>query len=131
MVLASTTRTPVTRLVLGSYSRLVTTWSDSKVRLLVLRAAGKVTAWVEKYAPNEQPRAHMERLWQRALPCSGLSSVMLAVRVEISLRPGMARSSRSLTQSSATFIGCGGWYSPSGNCGNPSLEPAMPAYFST
>ena len=47
-VLASTTRTPVTRLVLGSYSRLVTTLSDSKVRLPVLRAAGSVTACVEK-----------------------------------------------------------------------------------
>src|ERR1700722_2681616 len=54
----------------------------------------------------------MLRSWQRVRPCSGLSSVMLAVRVGISLRPGMAFSNRSLTHNSAAFIGCRGGKSP-------------------
>ncbi len=48
LVFASTTRTPVTRLRFASYSRLVTTESGRSVSLPVARAAGRVTAWVEK-----------------------------------------------------------------------------------
>ena len=44
---------------------------------------------------------------------------------------GIAFSSRSFVHISAMFSGCGGWNSPSGSCGKPSFDPAMPAYFST
>ena len=48
LVWASITRTPVTRFVAGSYSRLLTPESGRSVSLPVARAAGSVTAWVEK-----------------------------------------------------------------------------------
>ena len=48
LVFASTTRTPVTRFFAASYSSPVTTESGRSVSLPVARAAGSVTAWVEK-----------------------------------------------------------------------------------
>src|SRR3546814_12347347 len=47
-VLVSTTRTPVTFLVFGSYSRLETTASERSVSRAVARAAGRVAAGGEK-----------------------------------------------------------------------------------
>src|SRR3990170_5727289 len=125
-VLASTTCTPVTRLVAGSYSRLLTTASGRNVSLPVARAAGRVTAWVAKYAPNEHPRPHWLRYWHLGRPSSGLSSVRLDMRALISLRPGDVASSRSFTHFSATFICIGGWKALSGSWGRFSREPDTP-----
>src|SRR3990170_2519497 len=85
-----------------------------------------VTAWVEKYAPNEHPWPHWLRYWHLVRPCSGLSSVKLDMRALISLRPGDVASSRSFSHFSATFICIGGWKALSGSWGRFSREPDTP-----
>src|SRR6476659_980343 len=100
------------------------------VRRPVFAAAGNVDDCVLKYAPYGQPNQHALRYWQADRP--GRAFVAFAVRPGMMWRlPLNSFLSLPATMSSAQLSGIAGKNCPSGSCGNPSIEPAIPACFST
>jgi len=77
-VTASSTRTPVARFLLRSYTTSVTIANGFSVSRPVAMAAGSVEDWVLKYPPKGQPNQHALRNWQGARP--GKACVRFAVR---------------------------------------------------
>src|SRR5262245_12239424 len=128
-VSASITRTPPARLRSRSKITSVAMALVRSVNRPVFIANGSVDACVLKYEPEGHPSAHALRYWQRPRPGSGC--VRLATRPGIRRRVVNFAAMREATDSSTQFNGIGGWNGPSGSCGRCSIDPEMPACFST